>query len=177
MTAPDVSTTEDVSHADDTQPFFSQPESHVPASPTRVHGPSPRPSAPVESTPRRSSSSVFVDAPERPPTTDVSAQTHRNTSGAFTKLSELKPSALRRSVSRQEGPQAPASSIETVPSESESESESESDTESESDSGTDSDESSQPALPASKMAGASAAASAENASSAKRKRTFFSALS
>ena len=102
-------------------------------------------------------------------------QAHRNSSGAFTKLSELKPSALRRTVSQQEGPQTPATSSDTPASESESESESDSETGSDSDS--DSDQTSQPALPASKMAGASAAASAENASSAKRKRTFFSALS
>ena len=206
-----------ISNADDSQPFFSQPESHTPASPTQVHGPAPKPSEPMESTPRRTSSSVFVDALERPLSSDASAQTQRSTSGPFAKLSELRPSALRRTVSRPEATNLmeqasnrnpPASSSKTSEaangaftagitadtqapeqpwssnpasqsgSDSESESETESDTStSDSSSDSDGDAASRPTLPASKMAGANATASEDNASSAKRKRTFFSALS
>ena len=200
-----------ISNADDSQTFFSQPESHTPASPTQVHGPAPKPSEPMESTPRRTSSSVFVDALERPLSSDASAQTQRSTSGPFAKLSELRPSALRRTVSRPEATNlmdqasnrsAPASSSKTgdaangafsadmtagtqapeQPWNSNPASESGSDTESDtstSDSSSDSDDdaASRPTLPASKMAGANVTASEDNASSAKRKRTFFSALS
>ena len=200
-----------ISNADDSQPFFSQPESHTPASPTQVHGPAPKPSEPMESTPRRTSSSVFVDALERPLSSDASAQTQRSTSGPFAKLSELRPSALRRTVSRPEATNLmeqasnrnpPASSSKTsdatngafsadmtastqAPEQpwnsnpaSESGSDTESDTStSDSSSDSDGDAASRPTLPASKMAGANATASEDNASSAKRKRTFFSALS
>lgn len=200
-----------ISNADDSQPFFSQPESHTPASPTQVHGPAPKPSEPMESTPRRTSSSVFVDALERPLSSDASAQTQRSTSGPFAKLSELRPSALRRTVSRPEatnlmdqasnrsarasssktsdgangassaditaGTQTPEQPWNSNPA-SESGSDTESDT-STSDSSSDSDDdaASRPTLPASKMAGANVTAAEDNASSAKRKRTFFSALS
>ena len=165
----------------------------------------------MESTPRRTSSSVFVDALERPLSSDASAQTQRSTSGPFAKLSELRPSALRRTVSRPEATNlmdqasnrsAPASSSKTSdaangafsadmtagtqapeqPWNSNPASETGSDTESDtstSDSSSDSDDdaASRPTLPASKMAGANVTASEDNASSAKRKRTFFSALS
>ncbi|WFD26482.1 hypothetical protein MNAN1_001465 [Malassezia nana] len=165
---------------DSAEPFFSQPESHMPTSPSHVHGPHPRPPGPLESTPNRPSTQ-FMDASDRP-AHDTSATSRRPSSG-FTKLSELRPSALRRTMSRQESPIVSASASEASadieamlgPGTSAPDSDSSSDTESSvtSDSDSSDEEASAPALPASKMAGATA----KEDTHAKRKRTFFSALS
>lgn len=171
---------QDESSFDSAEPFFSQPESHMPMSPSHIHGPPPRPSAPSESTPKRASTQ-YMDASDQP-----SQDASRRPSSGFTKLSELRPSALRRTLSRQESPIVSASASEASadieamlgPATSAADSDASSDTESSASSDSDSsEEDTAPALPASKMAGATAAASAEEENRAKRKRTFFSALS
>lgn len=171
-TAPEA---DDSASSTESRDYFSQPESHANLSNSQVHGPSPRPDTnPMESTPQR--------------TSRAQADSSRRTmSGAFTKLSELRPSALRRSFSRQESPMFSASASEasadvgretpaTVPEASE-----ESDSSDDSDSDSSDDDtpapSQQSALPPSKLAGASTEASVADASKAKKKRSFFSALS
>ncbi|WFD22130.1 hypothetical protein MEQU1_000792 [Malassezia equina] len=177
----DTSRQDESTSFDSAEPFFSQPESHMPMSPSHIHGPSPRPSAPSESTPKRASTQ-YMDASDQP-SQDASS---RRPSSGFTKLSELRPSALRRTLSRQESPIVSASASEASadieamlgPVTSAADSDASSDTESSASSDSDSsEEDTAPALPASKMAGATAAASAEEENRAKRKRTFFSALS
>ncbi|WFD18548.1 hypothetical protein MCAP1_000752 [Malassezia caprae] len=135
---------------------------------------------PSESTPKRASTQ-YMDASDHQ---SQDAATSRRPSGGFTKLSELRPSALRRTLSRQESPIVSASASEasadieamlgpaTAAADSDASSDSETSLSSDSDS---SEEDAAPALPAFKMAGATAS-SAED-SRAKRKRTFFSALS
>lgn len=171
-TAPEA---DDSASSTESRDYFSQPESHANLSNSQIHGPSPRPDTnPMESTPQRASR--------------AQAESSRRTmSGAFTKLSELRPSALRRSFSRQESPMFSASASEasadvgretpaTVPEASE-----ESDSSDDSDSDSSDDDapapSQQSALPPSKLAGASTEASVADASKAKKKRSFFSALS
>lgn len=171
-TAPEA---DDSASSTESRDYFSQPESHANQSNSQVHGPYPRPDTnPMESTPQR--------------TSRAQADSSRRTmSGAFTKLSELRPSALRRSFSRQESPMFSASASEasadvgretpaTVPEASE-----ESDSSDDSDSDSSDDDapapSQQSALPPSKLAGASTEASVADASKAKKKRSFFSALS
>jgi len=176
----DVTNQDESTSFDSAEPFFSQPESHMPTSPSNIHGPSSRPSGPSESTPKRASTQ-YSEASD-PQSQD--AATSRRPSSGFTKLSELRPSALRRTLSRQESPLVSASASEASadieamlgPATSAADSDASSDTETSASSDSDSsEEDTAPALPASKMAGATAS-SAED-SRAKRKRTFFSALS
>lgn len=169
---------------DDDREYFSQPESHAPAA--QEHGPAPPPPsaasvAPMSSTPRRGSN--FVDAAEH-----IEPPTPRRAASGFTKLSELRPSALRRTISR-ESPMFSTSASEASadvqtekrPTESavtgESDSDSNEDSDEDSDDDSDGDaEDNDSGLPLSKLAGAGSAAS-EQETRAKRKRSFFSALS
>lgn len=155
--------------------YFSQPESHANVSSAQVQGPAPRPERPMESTPQRARRAEVSEP----------SNARRSMSGAFMKLSDLRPSALRRSFSQKETTDAAEDDAGTsaggavAPAEDASSSSSESESESSSDS-SDSDApppSQARVLPASKMAGASAEASAADASKAKKKRSFFSVLS
>ncbi|KAI3613484.1 hypothetical protein CBS9595_004317 [Malassezia furfur] len=156
--------------------YFSQPESHANVSSAQVQGPAPRPERPMESTPQRAGR---AEASE-------SSTARRSMSGAFMKLSDLRPSALRRSFSQKETAEpteeegtGTSGADAAHPAEDASGSSSESESESSGDSSdTDTPPPSQArVLPASKMAGASAEASAADASKAKKKRSFFSVLS
>ncbi|WFD44823.1 hypothetical protein MPSI1_003494 [Malassezia psittaci] len=161
---------------DESHDYFSQPESHASRSQTQLQGPSPRPSDPLESTPHR----AMQTQPKDP------SATRRTMSGAFTKLSDLRPSALRRSFSRTDsnndttaGNASQRQSTATQPPASVSEDEQSEATESSADDADSSDEDTPTTstLPASKLAGANSEASALDASKAKKKRSFFSVLS
>lgn len=164
---------EDSESSDESRDYFSQPESHANLSGAQVQGPSPRPESPMESTPQRGRRAA--DASE--------ASSRRTMSGAFTKLSDLRPSALRRSFSQQEQQKSGAQPESRPAAGAEAPQAPEEDDSDESDSSDDSSDDEAPpasqasALPASKRAGASAEASAADASKAKKKRSFFSVLS
>lgn len=174
--APPAASSEDADNSvssTESREYFSQPESHANTSLSQVQGPSPRPSGPMESTPQRQRSGHDEDP---------SASTRHSMSGAFTKLSDLRPSALRRSFSRPENQSsAPADTTEQAPQTELEEQTEESDSSDDDDDDSSSDEeppaSQQSALPPSKLAGAGAEASATDASKAKKKRSFFSVLS
>ncbi|WFD00764.1 hypothetical protein MYAM1_003516 [Malassezia yamatoensis] len=160
--------------ANESHDYFSQPESHASRSQAQLQGPSPRPSEPLESTPQRAM---------QPQSTDPSTS-RRTMSGAFTKLSDLRPSALRRSFSRTDSnhdtsaasqrastaPQPPANMSEDEQSETTESSANDVDS-------SDEDTPTTSTLPAWKQAGAQSEASALDASKAKKKRSFFSVLS
>ena len=110
----------------------------------------------------------------------------RTMSGAFTKLSDLRPSALRKSFSRTDSNHdtnassaSQRHSSATQPSPYMSEDEQSEATESSANDADSSDEDTPTTstLPTSKLAGASSEASALDASKAKKKRSFFSVLS
>ncbi|WFD32050.1 hypothetical protein MSPP1_003092 [Malassezia sp. CBS 17886] len=139
---------------------------------TSLQGPARRPGDVMESTPQRNARGSPAPAGDA---------RRRTASGPFTKLSELRPSALRRSFSRNDGPSTDndAAPAAAQPAEADGESD-----ESDSDSTDSSDEEPTPssasahqnALPATKLAGHSAQADVDTEARAKKKRSFFSAF-
>ncbi|WFD36434.1 hypothetical protein MCUN1_003313 [Malassezia cuniculi] len=141
--------------------YFSQPESHMNTSSGAIHGPMPPPSqanqsvGPSESTPRASSER------KRAPST-------------FKKLSELRPSVLRRTLS-QGTVEAPAPQQPPQPEEDDSDDDS-SDSDDSSSSSEDETPTPSGSIPLAKQAGASAVAASERETRAKKKQSFFSAF-
>lgn len=162
--------------------YYSQAESHANASAGQMHGPSPNPTRtpPTASTPTVARRAPFVDAPE---SRSASSDAQRSSSGPFKKLSELRPSALRRSFSRPESANAAGNAAtaapKSVPARVE---ESSGDERSDIDSSDEDEQARQPvghttSIPLAKQAGSSAEVSASDKSREKRKRSFFSAFS
>ncbi|PKI82288.1 hypothetical protein MVES_003772 [Malassezia vespertilionis] len=149
----------DASASDDSREYFSQPESHAGIY-NQVQGPAPRP---MESTPQRMR--------------DSSADSRRSMSGAFAKLSELRPSALRRTFSQQDNAAGSTSAAEVSADIGVRDDASDDEDESSETETSSSDDDASASVPLTKMAGAGAKASAAGASREKLKRSFFSALS